>query len=141
MTSFNDVPIELLEYIIDLSVETDILLQQETSRRTTLLNLSLVSKQFTTPAQNALWKRLEFGKLECALHSECKIMSLIEQGFARTKAVEFFHFLYVNDLKNNAMLWKIVKGVRQISSLKLRGPMYVRLDLRSLFLLPSLQSK
>lgn len=54
MAHFSRVPIELIMKIVDLAEEDFVALKDEQSRRKLLLNLALVSKDFTLLAQEAL---------------------------------------------------------------------------------------
>lgn len=61
MANFNNLPLELINRIIDLSVEDAVALEDNDVRKSILVKLALVSKVFTIPAQNALWRYIHTG--------------------------------------------------------------------------------
>lgn len=93
MSSFNDLPQELIIKIVDAAVEDAVILKAESLRRSILIALALVSKAFVLPSQKALWRFMDEKDLN-------KIQDLIVQGLAKDKIVlelecNFYHSLNV----------------------------------------------
>lgn len=96
MATFNDLPLEILEYIVNLSVEDAIVLREERTRRKILRNLALVSKEFARPSQAALWKYLCSSEVYFYSYG---FVEMIEEGFARKMVVEEIDFHWFNTFK------------------------------------------
>lgn len=135
MASFNDLPIELIIKIINLSVEDIILLNGESSRCSILSNLSLISKQFTLPSQIKLWKFLFSTKML----SE-SFMNLIKSGFGKEMIVERFTFTIRDETID--IILEILRGLKRVEHLRLgAGFDQSCKGLNKLFEVPSLQRK
>lgn len=144
MASFNDLPIELLEYVINLSVEEAYLEGNEGIRLKTLYNLALVSKEFTKPSQTALWKKLT---TRYPYFFSTRFDAAIGDGLGKTMIVEELEFCIqpvwdVSDNDRLAFMIKVLMGVHQVNHLNLEITRRKNgTVLPVIFSLPSLQSK
>lgn len=111
MANFNDLPIELVIKVVNLSTEDAVSLNNERSRRYILLNLSLVSKTFTELAQVSLWK---------VMHTEDIIFtrSLVHKGFGRDKVIEKLILDSGSGELYRRYLLQFLNGVRKVYSIK-----------------------
>lgn len=119
MVNFSNLPSELLDLIITLSVEDAIVLREENIRRKTLRNLSLVSREFVRPSQAALWSYLSSDE---AYFYGFKFNELVGEGFASkmiVKELEFKIELDINQYEQIDRLVCILSGVYQVRALKL----------------------
>lgn len=150
MTSLDNLPIEILEKVADMipevlnNVNERLATKENHLRRRTLINLALVSKRYTLPAQQALWYFIDLQN-----EDKRKIMNAIRHGYGRNKKVKRLEFNIL--LTRNArtidpgaenMLLEFLSGIRVVVSLSL-GPHVTRVvhHLRDVLLLPSLQRK
>lgn len=91
MSSFNDLPIELITKIVELTMESNLKLadidSNAISRVTILLRLSLISKIFTIPSQRILWRNVYIENIINA-----SFLRVIREGFARNKRIDNLDF-------------------------------------------------
>lgn len=118
MTSLNTLPIELIINIIDLAAEDYVIFQDEVSRRKILLNLSLVSRNFTLPSQQALWRYIAVGSFD---HS--RFIIPIREGLGRDKKVRslIFELRGEGDEKELSLeyFFEVLSGINSITELDL----------------------
>lgn len=139
MDNFNDLPVEVLGNIIDLSIEEYVLLDEESSRRKILVSLALVSKMFTLPSQRALWKYIGIDG-----NTKPCFKNLVETGFAKDMVVER---LTCNVERNTIvavidLFVFVLKGLKSVKGLSLQCHNIVEDNmLPLLFHLPSLKCK
>lgn len=107
MIDIQDLPMELIIKIINLSVEEF----RVVLYRKILLTLSLVSKDFTIPAQNSLWNFLDSKDIV-----DSGFVELIENGFGKDKVVEEIRFIskHAHDL---GQLRKLLSSINSVLSL------------------------
>lgn len=140
MASISNLPSELLARIVDLSVEDKLTYEKDKIRREILLNLSLVMKSFTEPAQKALWRKIGTEQLKFS-----PFMKLIEQGFAQNMVVEVLTFETSGyQGPSSESLVRCLEGVARVKTLDLidyyeSESGFVPLPI--LFTIPSLQSQ
>lgn len=97
MATFNDLPVELVQNIVNLTVEDLQSHLQAYERRFILIKLCLISRIFKLPAQDALWSRID--RYIC---SSDKLIKSIQDGFGRNKKVESFTFVIPYDSNSSA---------------------------------------
>lgn len=107
---FDDVPLETLTHIIDLSVEDLVAFDEEKTRRRILLSLALVCKAFTVPSQKVLWRNMSFDDF-------WKVKGLLEDGFGKDKIVETFSLSECDDLDQDSDAVVFLQGVKEVHCL------------------------
>lgn len=90
MASINDLPIELITRIVELTMEGRLILADFDSMTTTtrqlepvLLRLSLISKIFTIPSQRVLWRNINIENI-----TNASFLRVIREGFGRNKMID-----------------------------------------------------
>lgn len=135
MTTFDNLPLELVIKIIELSIEDAVALDDFQLTKNILLQLSLVSKDFTLPAQRALWRAIygmHFDKPE--------FMRVIGEGLGKDKKIDNLAFV-LQDSEETAFdsFLEVLNGVGEIEELILCDIIATRSnEWPSLFSLPSL---
>lgn len=140
MASINDLPIESITKIIDLSVEDSVARCLENYSRydsDMLLNLALVSKHFTRPTQKVLWRYMNSDHLPFIDQVS------LQNGFGKDKIIECFT---IKDGANFDSAGKaFLRNVKEVLELRvstmigsIETPRFVLLNLSSV---PSLTSK
>lgn len=119
MASFDCLPSELLIKIVDSAAEDYVALEDESSRRKILLNLALVSKAFTIPAQEALWRYIDARNL-----NELSFTRVISEGFGRDKEVKRLIFPLNSDgdsEREEESKWflEVLRGIKGVEELRL----------------------
>lgn len=88
MAKFDDLPLELVIKIIELSIEDAIALDEFQPTKNICLQLSLVSKDFTLPTQRALWRAI-YG-----MHFDSfEFMRVIGEGVGKDKKIDNLAFV------------------------------------------------
>lgn len=145
--SFNSLPQEIINKIIELTVEEEVVLEEDYERRTILLRLALISRVFTNHSQVVLWRYiiLYFDNPD---RNRKKSRSL-RIGFKKEKKYKVQHLSFTSSVKNH-FIWlsmgnflrEIISGVEEIVALTLKAdslPNYSMMP--AVFALPSLRSK
>lgn len=131
MASFNSLPTELVNRIIDLSVEDAVALEDNDVRKSILVKLAVVSKVFTTPAQKALWRYINSPDFKG------KLLDVVKSRLTRN--------MIIQEVALNAAprrcpaLLQLLEGVQTVLSLELHTGSTLAAALPSILLLPSLQ--
>lgn len=122
MTKFSDLTPYILNQIIIKSVEDVIAMEDESARRKILTKLSLVSKRFTVPSQDALWSHIN-----PELHLDNRFMDAVMHRINNPAMINTLGF-ELHDYEGGIPLafeyraWlNSLQGVGRVGRLEIRG--------------------
>lgn len=157
MTSFNDLSQELVDKVVELSIEKVTSLfkiaiesKKEILRKKILLNLCLIAKRFVVPSQKLLWKYVGCTdpSVRHAADTNAAFIRSIREGLGKNMIIEDLRFSLGrrSDFKTQVEeLVEILKGVKSVKFLSIINTIstYENPDNEwpAIFSIPSLQGE